>query len=145
MLKNIFILNHFFDNSKSKFKVGKILSKLNYRHFYKHFGSAYKFFIYWDRVLKYERFGNAILEKNLESNKNLISRDISSLSSILYRILSDESGVITHHLNKIKLDKNGIEYYFVEITSKKGVRYGIPAFGEEALELYKQIMSITSS
>ena len=37
---------------------------------------------------------------------------------------------------------NGIEYYFVEVTCKGGIQYGIQAFGEEAIALYKNTIKI---
>ena len=37
---------------------------------------------------------------------------------------------------------NGVQSYFVEITSENGVQYGITAYGNEALELYEQTMTI---
>ena len=36
---------------------------------------------------------------------------------------------------------NGIEYYFVEVTCKDGIQYGIQAFGEEAVALYNETMN----
>jgi len=33
---------------------------------------------------------------------------------------------------------NGIQHYFVEVTSKDGIQYGLQAFGEEAIALYKE-------
>jgi hypothetical protein len=33
--------------------------------------------------------------------------------------------------------KNGIEYFFVEVTCDDSTQYGIQAYGEEAIELYK--------
>lgn len=38
--------------------------------------------------------------------------------------------------------KNGIEYYFVEVTCKDGIQYGIQAFGEEAVALYNETMKM---
>jgi hypothetical protein len=35
---------------------------------------------------------------------------------------------------------NGVEHYFVEVTSKEGIQYGLQAYGNEAVELYKQTM-----
>jgi len=36
---------------------------------------------------------------------------------------------------------NGIKYYFVEVTCKYGIQYGIQAFGEEAVVLYNETMN----
>jgi hypothetical protein len=35
--------------------------------------------------------------------------------------------------------RNGIEYYSVEVTCEDGSQYGIQAYGEEAIDLYKEI------
>jgi hypothetical protein len=43
---------------------------------------------------------------------------------------------ITNLPQKISYTKDGIEYYFVEVTCKDDTQYGIQAFGDEALALY---------
>ena len=35
---------------------------------------------------------------------------------------------------------NGVQHYFVEVTSKDGLQYGLQAFGEEAIALCKETM-----
>jgi hypothetical protein len=42
---------------------------------------------------------------------------------------------ITNLPQKISYTKDGIEYYFVEVTCKDDIQYGIQAFGDEALAL----------
>ena len=37
---------------------------------------------------------------------------------------------------------NGIEYYFVEVTCKDGIQYGIQAFGQEAITLHEETMKL---
>ena len=133
MLKNIFIFYHFFDNSKSKFPSNKIPFKKSYLQPHKLFRNIFKLFIYWRKILEYGSFRNIIL-RNQESIITPISRKFTDPSSKLYQIVVNENAVITRHSNKIKLVKSGIEYYFVEVTSKNGVQYGIPAFGAEAFE-----------
>lgn len=34
--------------------------------------------------------------------------------------------------------RNGIEYYFIEVTCSDGTQYGLQAYGEEAKELYRE-------
>ena len=104
---------------------------------HKLFRNIFKLFIYWRKILEYGSFRNIIL-RNQESIITPISRKFTNPSSKLYQIVVNENAVITQRSNKIKLVKNGIEYYFVEVTSKNGVQYGIPAFGADALELYAQ-------
>jgi hypothetical protein len=35
---------------------------------------------------------------------------------------------------------NGMEHYFVEVTCEDGIQYGLQAYGEEAIALYKETM-----
>jgi len=34
--------------------------------------------------------------------------------------------------------ENGVQHYFVEVTSKDGLQYGLQAFGEDPIALYKK-------
>jgi hypothetical protein len=43
---------------------------------------------------------------------------------------------ITNLPQKISHTKDGIEYYFVEVTCRDNSQYGIQAFGDEAIALY---------
>jgi hypothetical protein len=52
---------------------------------------------------------------------------------------------ITLNPNGIFFTKSGIEYYFVEISCKDDIQYKIQAFGDEALELYKEVQRYISS
>lgn len=52
---------------------------------------------------------------------------------------------ITTNPNGIFFTKSGIEYYFVEISCKDDIQYKIQAFGDEALELYKEVQRYISS
>lgn len=38
---------------------------------------------------------------------------------------------------------NGSDYCLVEVTCNTGVQYGIQAYGEEAVELYREVIKIT--
>ena len=60
----------------------------------------------------------------------------------LNNIINTENGFITQHPGSLGYLNNGVEYYFVEVTSKSGVQYGIWAHGSDAQELYKQTLSI---
>jgi hypothetical protein len=111
---------------------------------HKLFRNIFKLFIYWRKILEYGSFSNIILGGNQESIITPISRKFTNPSSKLYQIVVNENAVITQRSNKIKLVKNGIEYYFVEVTSKNGIQYGIHAFGAEALELYAQTVLLIS-
>ena len=60
----------------------------------------------------------------------------------LSSLCNSGGGRITKYSNTITKMNNGIEYYCVEVTSKVGIQYGIQAFGEEAIALYKNTMRI---
>ena len=47
----------------------------------------------------------------------------------LNNIITTENGFITQHSGSLGYLNNGVEYYFVEVTSKSGVQYGIWAHG----------------
>jgi hypothetical protein len=111
---------------------------------HKLFRNIFKLFIYWRKILEYGSFSNIILGGIQDSIITPISTKFTNPSSKLYQIVVNENAVITQRSNKIKLVKNGIEYYFVEVTSKNGIQYGIHAFGAEALELYAQTVLLIS-
>jgi hypothetical protein len=60
----------------------------------------------------------------------------------LQHIVESERGVITQCLKEIVPLVNGVQSYFVEVTSESGVQYGISAYGNEAKELYEMTMTI---
>lgn len=60
----------------------------------------------------------------------------------LFSLCTSGKGRITKYSDTITKMNNGIEYYCVEVTSKDGIQYGIQAFGEEAIALYKNTMKI---
>jgi len=62
----------------------------------------------------------------------------------LHYIIETENGFISQYLDEIEHLKNGVECYFVEVTSKSGLRYGIWAHGSQANSLYQHTMRIVS-
>jgi len=66
----------------------------------------------------------------------------SKPSDQLKHIVEKEKGFISQHSDNIKQLENGIECYFVEVTSRNGNQYGILAHGPEAKELYQLTMRI---
>jgi hypothetical protein len=71
-----------------------------------------------------------------------IYNPISHPCNRLESIINNENGFISHHSSDIELLKNGIECYFVEVTSRNGVQFGIWAHGSEAKNLYQHTMRI---
>jgi hypothetical protein len=46
---------------------------------------------------------------------------------------------VTKKSQNISYMRNGIEYCSVEVTCENGSQYGIQAYGDEAIDLYKEI------
>jgi hypothetical protein len=55
-------------------------------------------------------------------------------------LCSRENGKITRHHEKLRTLDNGVEHYFVEVTCNSGIQYGLQAYGEEAVSLFKETM-----
>lgn len=47
-------------------------------------------------------------------------------------------GSITKCSSAVSVLTNGMPYFFVEVTCQDGSQYGIPAYGEEAIELCRE-------
>jgi hypothetical protein len=52
-------------------------------------------------------------------------------------------GRITGSSSAVSILTNGLPYFFVEVTWEDGSQYGIPAYGEEAIELHKEATRMT--
>jgi hypothetical protein len=50
-------------------------------------------------------------------------------------------GKITKFSTMIHISREGLGYYFVEVTGSNGCRYGIQAYGEEAAGLQEETKS----
>ena len=50
-------------------------------------------------------------------------------------------GKITKFSTMIHISRDGLGYYFVEVTGSNGCRYGIQAYGEEAAGLQEETKS----
>lgn len=59
--------------------------------------------------------------------------------------LRSSGGSITTFARTVSTIANGLPYYFVEITSQNGSQYAIQAYGDEATELYDEVMRITGN
>ena len=42
--------------------------------------------------------------------------------------------------NGLSVLANGLPYFYVEVTSDNGSQFGIPAYGEEAIELHNEAL-----
>lgn len=61
-------------------------------------------------------------------------------SKRLLTLCTRENGKITRYPERLRILDNGVEHYFVEVTCEDGIQYGLQAFGEEAIALYKEAM-----
>ena len=61
-------------------------------------------------------------------------------SKRLLTLCTRENGKITRYPERLRILDNGVEHYFVEFTCEDGIQYGLQAFGEEAISLYKETM-----
>ena len=61
-------------------------------------------------------------------------------SKRLLTLCTRENGKITQYLERLRILDNGVEHYFVEVTCEDGMQYGLQAYGEEAIALYKETM-----
>ncbi|MDW0297100.1 MAG: hypothetical protein QN784_01460 [Nitrososphaeraceae archaeon] len=61
-------------------------------------------------------------------------------SKRLLTLCTRENGKITRYPERLRILENGVEHYFVEVTCEDGLQYGLQAYGEEAIALYKESM-----
>ena len=50
------------------------------------------------------------------------------------------NGKITRYPEELQTLDNGVKHYFVEVTDSDGIQYGLQAYGEEAVTLYKETL-----
>jgi hypothetical protein len=55
-------------------------------------------------------------------------------------LCGNDKGKITRYPERLRLLDNGIKHYYVEVTDKDGIQYGLQAYGEEAIALYNETM-----
>ena len=61
-------------------------------------------------------------------------------SKRLLLLSNRENGKITRYPENLRTLDNGVEHSFVEVTCSDGIQYGLQAYGEEAISLYKETM-----
>jgi hypothetical protein len=59
---------------------------------------------------------------------------------LLLVLCGKDNGKITRYPERLRLLDNGVKHYFVEVTDRDGIQYGLQAYGEEAIALYKETM-----
>jgi hypothetical protein len=66
--------------------------------------------------------------------------DPTSDSGRQLRLLRSRGGRVTKMANGLSLLSNGLYYFYVEVTGENGSQFGIPAYGEEAIELHNEVL-----
>ena len=61
-------------------------------------------------------------------------------SSRQLRLLHSRGGRITRSPSDLFVLANGLPYFYVEVTGDNGSQFGIPAFGDEAIELHNETL-----
>jgi hypothetical protein len=74
-------------------------------------------------------------------NQLLYNNSILALRELLtLREEGGRGGRITKLSSKIHITRDGLKYYFVEVTDDTGSLYVIEAYGEDAIELHEETM-----
>lgn len=68
--------------------------------------------------------------------------ETTSDSTRQLRILRFLGGQITKSTSGVSLLSNGLPYFYVEVTRDNGSQFGIPAYGDEAIELHKEALKM---
>ncbi len=66
--------------------------------------------------------------------------ETTSDSSRQLRLLQSNGGRITKSPSGVSILSNGLPYFYVEVTGKNGSQFGIPAYGDEAIELHNETL-----
>jgi hypothetical protein len=61
-------------------------------------------------------------------------------SKRLLTLCTRENGKITRYPQRLRILDNGVEHYFAEVTCDDGIQFGLQAYGEDAIALYKETM-----
>lgn len=68
--------------------------------------------------------------------------ETTSDSTRQLRLLRFLGGQITKSPSGVSLLSNGLPYFYVEVTRDNGSQFGIPAYGDEAIELHKEALKM---
>ena len=66
--------------------------------------------------------------------------ETTSESSRQLRLLRSRGGKVTKMATDLSVLSNGLPYFYVEVTGDNGSQFGIPAYGEEAIELHNEAL-----
>jgi hypothetical protein len=79
--------------------------------------------------------------KKMEGNLMTYEETTGDSSSQL-RLLRSLGGRITKLPTSVSVLSNGLPYFYVEVTDNNGSQFGIPAYGDEAIELHRDALEM---
>jgi hypothetical protein len=82
---------------------------------------------------------------NKMQGKLMTYEETTSDSSRQLRLLHSRGGRITKSPSGVSVLSNGLPYFYVEVTGDNGSQFGIPAFGDEAIELHNEALRMEES
>jgi hypothetical protein len=77
---------------------------------------------------------------NKMQGKLMTYKETTGDSSRQLRLLRSLGGRITKSPSAISVLSNGLPYFYVEVTGDNGSQFGIPAYGDEAIELHNEAL-----
>ena len=78
------------------------------------------------------------MNKTQKSLTMATHEESASGSSRQLRLLHSRGGRITKSPSSLSVLSNGLPYFYVEVTGDNGSQFGIPAYGDEAIELQNE-------
>ena len=77
---------------------------------------------------------------NMKGSLTTYEETTTSESSRQLRLLRSRGGKVTKMPSDLYVLSNGLPYFYVEVTGDNGSQFGIPAYGEEAIELHDEAL-----
>jgi hypothetical protein len=79
---------------------------------------------------------------NMKGNLTTYEETAISESNRQLRLLRSRGGRVTKMPSDLSVLSNGVPYFYVEVTGDNGSQFGIPAYGDEAIDLYNETLRI---
>ena len=76
------------------------------------------------------------VESFMVENLGISNNAVHALRQLLSNSESGKSARIINSSNRILITREGLTYFFVEVSDSKGTTYLIEAYGKDAIELY---------
>lgn len=75
------------------------------------------------------------IQRSLTTYKETVSGSSKQL-----RLLRSRGGRVSKMPANLSMLANGLTYFYVELTDDNGSQFGIPAYGQEAIELHNEAL-----